>query len=166
MVHLITKFVQTAHYNEYSKVALALLKYLFHVALEVPDKPVTAADIKRIKDLKCFIINIDLLEPSMTPILSYFKNAIISPDFLKVKDGVVVLAYFLSREATLVRTIQAIIRDNLSQLPRKLAAHYGEVYFHAWILAEQHDGNEVQTVRICPVGMACLKSAWFFQTLR
>ncbi|KAF6211891.1 hypothetical protein GE061_012408 [Apolygus lucorum] len=137
MVQLITKFVQTTHFNEHSKFGLLLLGHLFSVALSTSGKPVTSADIKRMKELKVFILQVDLLDPSMNDILKSFMEALVSNDFLQHRDGILVLASFLSKEASLVKNIQIKIRDNLSKFTKKLAGNYGEVYFHAWILTEE-----------------------------
>uniref|UniRef100_A0A0A9ZGA2 Condensin-2 complex subunit G2 n=1 Tax=Lygus hesperus TaxID=30085 RepID=A0A0A9ZGA2_LYGHE len=137
MVQLITKFVQTSHFNEHSKFGLLLLGHLFSVALGTSGKPVTSADFKRLKELKIFILQVDLLDPSMNDILASFMEALVSPDFLKNREGILVLANFLSKEASLVKNFQTKIRDNLSKFTKKIAANYGEVYFHAWILTEE-----------------------------
>ncbi|BES91769.1 Pao retrotransposon peptidase [Nesidiocoris tenuis] len=140
MIQIVTKFVQTTHFNEHSSAGLRLLEYLLAVSLK-EEKQTTAANIKRIKDLKEFILALEIVDSSASRLLPLFQKALVSEAFLKRKEGIVVLAYFMSKEKSLVKSLQAIIRANLENQSKDVARAFGDLYFHSWILA---DGTPVQ----------------------
>ncbi|XP_074000007.1 condensin-2 complex subunit G2-like isoform X2 [Rhodnius prolixus] len=131
--------------SDNNEVGVCTVNFLLELTLgKKSKKPVTKADIKRVWDLKGFIISLCILNPVLENTKNLLLECVTSLTYLNTREGRLHIASVLSKDVTLVKPIQEIIRQYLPELTKNQAAYYGEVYFNAWNMAKPNVQKEIE----------------------